>query len=121
WLIRYEFRTLTCRKAGFLSLRERREVRADLFQFLQNFLDRSTRIRIFRNWPSDDKIIRACLKGLARRHESLLVAGFRPTRPHSRHNQFDFIAELFAQKAYLERARDQSINSSRCAKVSGSK
>src|SRR5260370_37693315 len=59
---------------------ERREVRATLFEFLQNFTDSFARIFVGGNGPANHQIICAGLDRFARRHESLLIAGLRPTR-----------------------------------------
>src|SRR5204863_6172387 len=49
----------------------------------------------------------------ARRHESFLIAGLRPIRPDSGNNDLNFVAKFAPQKACFERARNQTIDSSR--------
>ncbi len=63
------------------------------------------------DWPPDHQMICAGFDCFARRHEPLLIAGLRPTRPDSGNNDFDFVAKLAPQKSRFERARNQTIDS----------
>src|SRR5437667_12011149 len=89
-----EFMTLTCRPAGFLSLRKRREAREILLKLLQNSFDGFARIFVSGDRTADYQIISTGLDRFARRHESFLIVKLRPARSNSGNTIFDIIDEL---------------------------
>src|SRR5260370_8855955 len=106
-----EFMTLTCRPAGFLSLRERREGREILLKLSQNSFDGFARIFVSGDRPADYQIISTGLERFARRHESFLIARLRPARSDSWNNNFDLVAEFGSQRFDFVWTADETINS----------
>jgi len=72
------------------------------------------------DWPANYQIVCAGFDCLARRHEPLLIARLRPTRPDSRNNDLNFVAEFAPQKSRFERAGNQTIDSGRDTQIAES-
>src|SRR5262249_30923602 len=86
----------------------------------QNLLNRFARIFVCGNRPPDHEIIGAGLDCLARSHDAFLISVLRPAWPHSRNNQFDFIAKLRAQESHFERTGNEAINAGCNAQIAKS-
>src|SRR6266849_651583 len=105
-----EFMTRTYRPAGFLSLRERREVREILLKLSQNSSDGFAGIFVSGDRPADYQIISAGFNRFERRHESLLIARLRPARSNSWNDNFDLVAEFGSQRFDFAWTRHDSVD-----------
>src|SRR6266550_1112887 len=78
---------------------------------IQNLFDRFARRWMLRNRTPNADVVGAGLKRLARRHETLLIVWFRPSRANTLNRDFDLVAKRCAQRFNFMWASYDPVNS----------